>query len=211
MKYLVVLKSLFCNFLLHAIFSCRPAMLATFFSLLHYSTLMTFLKRKGFIISVLIICFIFIYDIKSYSQHSADYATGVFLAAGEPFFPDMRFSTTGSNNSPHLILSWPLHFIFHDNYSTFESVFFEPQWSHSQHSKAFLTGIRLWHLYGYGNFNQGIFVIEVGGFISNDSGKGGFAGIGTGIGEFNALVFRGYKSQKEMKFDVSFDFFFLVR
>ncbi len=153
-------------------------------------------------IILIIIFFTFIYYSKSYSQ----YDSHLFLFAAEPFCPDMRFSTTGTDGSPYLILSWPLHFVFHDSYSTFETIFIEPQWSHRQNNKSFLTGMRLWHEFDYGTF-----IIEGGGFISKNSERGGFAGIGTGIGEHNALVIRGYKSNKEKKFDVSLDIFFIIR
>ena len=160
-------------------------------------------KIKGFIITALIIYFSFIYDSKSYSQ----YDSHLFLFAAEPFCPDMRFSTTGTDGSPYLILSWPFHFVIYEfTYYTFSTIFFEPQWSRRGNSKSFLTGTRLWHEFDYGTF-----IIEGGGFISKNSERGGFAGIGTGIGEHNALVIRGYKSNKEKKFDVSLDFFFIVR
>lgn len=153
-------------------------------------------------IILLLIFFTFLYYSKSYSQ----YDSHLFLFAAEPFCPDMRFSTTGTDGSPYLILSWPLHFVIHDSYSTFETIFIEPQWSHRQNNKSFLAGMRLWHEFEYGTF-----IIEGGGFISKNSERGGFAGIGTGIGEHNALVIRGYKSNKEKKFDVSLDIFFIIR
>ncbi len=158
------------------------------------------IKLKSIIL--LLVFFTFIYHSKSYSQ----YASGLFLTAAEPLFPDMRFSTSGTGGSPYLILSWPLHFVIHDSYSTFETIFIEPQWSRRQNNKSFLTGMRLWHEFDYGTF-----IIEGGGFISKNSEIGGFAGIGTGIGEHNALVIRGYKSNKEKKFDVSLDIFFIIR
>jgi len=160
-------------------------------------------KIKIFIFIAIIIFFSFIYDSKSYSQ---DFSSLLFTAA-EPFFPDMRFSASGSDNNPYLILSWPFHFVVYEyTYNTFSTVFFEPQWSHRQKKKSFLTGTRLWHEFDYSTI-----ILEGGGFISENSEKGGFAGIGAGIGEFNALVFRGYKSNKEKKFDVSLDIFFIIR
>jgi len=160
-------------------------------------------KIKIFTFISIIIFFSFIYDSKSFSQ---DFSSLLFTAT-EPFFPDIRFSTSGSESNPHLILSWPFHFVVHEfSYNTFDTVFFEPQWSHRQKKKSFLAGTRFWH-----KFDQGTIIFEGGGFISENSEKGGLAGIGAGIGEFNALVFRGYKSNKEKRFDVSLDIFFIIR
>ena len=162
-------------------------------------------KLKIILTIAITIYFSFIYDLKSYSQYFS--FSGLLFTTAEPFFPDARYTSSESEDNPYLTLSWPFHFVVYEfNYNTFSTVLFEPQYSPRNKNNSFLAGTRLWY-----NFDEGTILLEGGGFISENKEKGGFAGIGAGLGEHYALVFRGYKSDKEKKFDASLDIFFIIR
>jgi hypothetical protein len=135
----------------------------------------------------------------------------------EPLIPDLRFEYPYKNDQTdqdngfdkkNLVLSWPIHLPVYESsgYSFTTTLFVEPQYKLDNKNSRLLAGSRLI----FEVLNDNLFLFEAGAIKDNQEGNGGFGSLGFGWevdDEFNfAIVCRNTITQKEMRIDISFDF-----
>jgi len=123
----------------------------------------------------------------------------------EPLIPDIRYEHSRKEYSNGAVFSWPVHYWFRNDYSSFinASVFLEPQIVYKNNDARILLGSRC-------TFER-MFLLEAGLLQSSQRGRGVFGGIGLGLSDDvrtnAAIVVRGIKTNKDFRFDISFDYY----